>query len=338
MVAKILMYSPVFYPSIGGIETVIATLAEGFSDRGQEVKVVCQTPATDDKTFPFKVIRSPHPRQLLQLTRWCDVYFQGCVSLKGLWPLLICPKPFVVTHQTWYRRLNGNVGLQDRLKLSVSRWAANIAPSQAIAEQLPAPVTVIPNPYAENIFYPRPEIKRDRELIFLGRFVSDKGVDLLIEALSRLKLMGLTPQLTLVGSGPEEATLKQQVQALGLVEQVSFVGSKVGHELARLLNAHQILVVPSRWPEPFGIVALEGIACGCVAVGSEAGGLKDAIGSCGVTFPNENIAALTQIFFDLLSNPDKLAIYQTHAHSHLKRHQKSKIVEDYLKAIEAVVQ
>jgi glycogen synthase len=338
MALKILMYSPVFYPSIGGVETVIATLAEGFSDRGQKVKVVCQTSATDDKTFPFEVIRRPRAQQLLQLTRWCDVYFQGCISLKGLWPLLVCPKPLVVTHQTWYRRLDGSLAWQDALKLGVARFATNIAASQAVAEQLPVPAIAIPNPYAENIFYPRPEIPRDRELIFVGRFVSDKGVDLLIDALYNLKIMGLTPQLTLVGSGPEEPKLRQQVQELELVEQVDFIGVRVEQDLARGLNAHQILVVPSRWQEPFGIVALEGIACGCVAVGSEGGGLKDAIGSCGVTFPNENREALTQILFDLLTHFERLAIYRANAQSHLKRYQKAQVVEDYLKVIEATIQ
>ncbi len=41
-----------------------------------------------------------------------------------------------------------------------------------------------------------------------------------------------------------------------------------------------------------GIVALEGIACGCVVIGSQGGGLKDAIGNCGLTYPNGDVAAL----------------------------------------------
>lgn len=331
------MYSPVFYPSIGGIETVIAALAEGFSVRDRAVKVVCQTPASDDKTFPFEVIRQPQPQQLLHLTRWCDLYFQACLSLKGLWPLLIHPKPLIVTHQTWYRRLDGGLGLQDRLKLWASTLATNIAASRAIAQQLPAPATVIPNPYAENIFHLMPEIPRHRDLVFVGRWVSDKGVDLLIEALSRLKLRGLTPNLTLVGSGPEEHQLRQQVQALGLSKQVDFAGLRVGKDLAALLNSCKILVVPSRWCEPFGIVALEGIACGCVVVGSEGGGLPEAIGPCGITFPNGNVEALTQTLSSLLSNPEKPALYTADARSHLKRHQIATIVEEYLEIIEAVI-
>ena len=104
---KILIYSPLFYPSIGGIETVISILAHEFVTHGHSVKLVSQVPATDAKIFPFEVIRQPSKQSLLKLMHWCDVYFQGCISLKGIWPLLMIRKPWVVTHQTWYCRPNG---------------------------------------------------------------------------------------------------------------------------------------------------------------------------------------------------------------------------------------
>ncbi|MFM9161187.1 MAG: glycosyltransferase, partial [Dolichospermum sp.] len=103
---------------------------------------------------------------------------------------------------------------------------------------------------------------------------------------------------------PEESKLIQQAKDLKINDQVTFAGVKLEHELTKLLNAHQIMVVPSLWNEPFGIVALEGIACGCVVVGSEGGGLKDAIGTCGVTFANGNVEQLTKILFDLLTHPE----------------------------------
>jgi glycosyltransferase involved in cell wall biosynthesis len=168
--------------------------------------------------------------------------------------------------------------------------------------------------------------------------VSDKGVNLLLDALANLKELGLSPSLTIIGSGPEEPNLRQQVKQLDIVEQVNFAGAKVENDLAQLLNAHKILVVPSVWEEPFGIVALEGIACGCVVVGSEAGGLKDAIGACGVTFPNGDVNALTQALFDLLTNPDKLAGYREKAESHLSRHTKAAVAKAYLEVLEKVVQ
>lgn len=335
---KIIIYSPAFYPSIGGIETVISILAHNFLHQGHQVKLISQTPATDQKVFPFEVIRQPNPIKLLQLTQWCDVYFQGNVSLKGIWSLLIIRKPLMVTHQSWYRRLDGSLGWQDYLKHFVTRFAINISASNALAEHIPSVSTVIPNPYREDIFYQMPDIPRDRELVFLGRLVSDKGADLLLEALANLKVLGLTPKLTIIGSGPEETFLRQQVKALDIANQVDFVGIKVEQELAELLNAHKILVVPSRWPEPFGIVALEGIACGCVVVGSAKGGLKEAIGPCGVTFPNENVESLTQTLVDLLTNLSKLSNYKEKAASHLSRHTTVAVAKAYLQVFERAIQ
>ncbi|MFB2773250.1 glycosyltransferase family 4 protein [Pelatocladus sp. BLCC-F211] len=335
---NILIYSPVFYPSIGGLETVVSILAHEFFYQGHEVKLVSQTPATDSKIFPFEVIRQPRPNQLLKLTNWCDVYFQPNISLKGIWPLLISRKPWVVAHNGWYTRTDNNLGWQDHLKHFAIRFATGISVSQAVADHVSTPSTVIPNPYREDIFYDIPEISRDKELVFLGRLVSDKGADLLLEALANLKTIGITPKLTIVGSGPEESKLRQHVKDLDIVNQVNFVGVKVENELAKLLNAHQILVVPSRWQEPFGVVALEGIACGCVVVGSEGGGLKEAIGPCGVTFPNGDVQALTQVLSNLLTDNSKLVQYREKAALHLCRHRQADVAKAYLQVFDQAIQ
>ncbi|WP_166276637.1 glycosyltransferase [Lyngbya confervoides] len=334
---KILIYSPLFYPSIGGLETVVSILAHKFVRQGHEVKLVSQTPDPDSKPFPFEVIRQPSFKHLLALTAWCDVYFQPNISLKGFYPLVALPKPWVVSHNNWYSRTNGSLGWQDRLKHRLLRWATNISVSQAVADHLAVSSTVIPNPYQYEVFGLRPEINRDHDLMFLGRLVSDKGADLLLDALAQLKHQGLTPTLTLVGHGPEEANLKVQAQRLQIVEQVEFLGGKVGEELVQLLNAHQILVVPSRWQEPFGIVALEGIACGCVVVGSEGGGLKDAIGPCGVTFKNGNVSELSILLEKLLTQPQELQRYHVHAKDHLIQHHPTTIAKQYLQVFEQAI-
>ncbi|MEH2319942.1 glycosyltransferase family 4 protein [Nostoc sp.] len=226
---------------------------------------------------------------------------------------------------------------QNYLKHIVTGFATNISASHALAKSIPAPSNVIPNSYREDIFYEMPEVPRSQELVFLGRLVSDKGANLLLEVLAELKKMGLTPKLTIIGSGPEESKLCQQAKDLEIYEQVNFVGVKVEDELVKLLNAHQIMVVPSLWNEPFGIVALEGIACGCVVVGSEGGGLKDAIGSCGVTFPNGNVEKLTKTLFNLLTHPEQLTTYRENAKLHLARHTSKAIAKAYLEVLEAVI-
>ena len=334
---KILIYSPSFYPNIGGLETIIATLATEFSKQGNIVKLVSSTPNRDVEKFNFEVIRQPTPARLIKLMRWCDLYFQGCISLKGLFPLFLVPKPLVTSHQTWYRRPSGKKSWKDYFKKLVSMFATNVAVSYAIAKEIPSNSIIIPNSYQANTFALIPEIKRDRELVFLGRLVSDKGVDLLLQALANLKKRGLTPKLTIIGKGQEENNLRQQAQEFDISEQIDFAGVKVGRELVELLNAHQIMVVPSLWQEPFGIVALEGIACGCVVVGSQEGGLKDAIGECGVTFPNGDVAALTERLAQLLNEPDSLSIYRQKAQAHLARHRQTEVAKAYLKVFEEAI-
>ncbi|MFP4007845.1 MAG: glycosyltransferase family 4 protein [Spirulinaceae cyanobacterium] len=337
---KILIYSPLFYPSIGGTETVTEILAVELVKAGCKVKVISQTPAleTEEKSFPFVIIRQPKPLEFLRLMQWCDVFFQGSVSLKGLWPLLLIRRPLVVTHHTWYRRPEGGLKLPDRLKRWVTLLSTNIAISDAIASNIPGTATVIPNPYWCDRFYIMPEVKRDRDLVFLGRLVSDKGADILISALANLKEKGLQPQLTIIGTGPEEDNLKAQIENQNLDSQVGFVGVQTGEKLTEILNQHRILVVPSRWQEPFGLVALEGIACGCVVVGSAGGGLKTAIGDCGVTFPNNDVQALTDLLFNLLTTPQQLKRYQDSAQNHLNKHKPETVIKSYLAIIEPILQ
>ena len=334
---KILIYSPSFYPNIGGLETIIATLATEFSKQGHLVKLVSSALNQDADKFDFEVIRRPNPAHLIKLMRWCDIYFQGCISLKGIFPLFITPKPLIASHHNWYCRVNGKKSWQDRLKKFVSLFATNVSVSHAIAKQFSGKSIVIPNSYQADTFRLMPEVKKDRELVFLGRLVSDKGVDLLLQALKNLQEIGLTPKLTVIGQGEEENNLRQQAQKLNVAEQVNFAGVKVGQELVESLNAHQIMVVPSLWSEPFGIVALEGIACGCVVVGSEKGGLKDAIGECGVTFPNGDVAALTERLADLLTHQERMSTYRQKAEAHLARHQQTEIASAYIKVFEEAI-
>jgi glycosyltransferase involved in cell wall biosynthesis len=334
---KILIYSPAFYPSVGGLETLVSILAHEFVSAGHEVRLVSQVPDESKCTFPFEVIRRPGPRRLLSLMRWCEVFFQPHMSLKGIWPLFISPRPWVVAHNSWYCRADGRLGWQDRLKHFMARFATGISVSEAVAAHVSTPSRVIPNAYAEQSFYLMPDVARDKDLVFLGRLVSDKGADLLLDALANLKARGLMPRLTIIGGGPEELSLRRRTADLAVAAQVEFAGVQTGEDLARSLNSHKILVAPSRWREPFGIVALEAIACGCVVVGSEGGGLKDAIGACGVTFPNGDVHALTDALALLLSNTERLADYRASAPSHLARHRKADVARAYLQVFEAAI-
>jgi glycogen(starch) synthase len=331
---KILFSSHLFYPSIGGSEEVGWMLASEFCKRGHEVKILTSTPTVEKEDFPFNIIRRAKPSDLLRTLAWCDVYFHNNISLQTVWPLLFLRRPWVVVHHTWIARSNGSLGFRDRLKRMAIRFATNISVSSAIAAKLPVKSTVIPNPYRDDLFIQGPVDQRLKELVFVGRLVSDKGVDLLIEALGLLQKEGREPRLTVIGSGMELESLRALGRVHGVSGQIDFVGVKTGKALVALLNQHRIMVVPSRWQEPFGLVALEGIACGCVVVGSSGGGLKEAIGRCGVTFQNGNVAELASILRRLLIRPDELNRYRVDAKEHLKTHRRSVVAQAYLQVFE----
>ncbi|HVT18471.1 MAG TPA: glycosyltransferase family 4 protein [Thermoanaerobaculia bacterium] len=332
---RILIYSPAFLPAVGGIEILQAQLAEQFARLGHEVTVVTRTPAREPDDFAFRVLRRPGPAALLAAVRWCEVFFQANVSLRGLWPLALVRRPWAVSHHSWYCRVDGRIAWQDRLKRSLLRLAAvSISVSHAVAADLASPSLVIPNAYRDEFFRILPEVPRSRDLVFVGRLVSDKGADLLIAALGRLAGAGLRPHLTVVGDGPELSALRAQAEEAGLTAQVDFAGTRTGADLVRLLNGHRILVVPSRYHEPFGIVALEAIACGCVVVGSAGGGLPEAIGACGQTFRNGSAEELAALLADLLRRPEGLRPLRAAAPQHLARHTGERVARLYLAAIE----
>ena len=254
--------------------------------------------------------------------------------MRTAWPLLFVHKPWVVTHQGWLPR-EGRGGWLGRLKHLLVARAIGISISSAIANDLRAPSTVIGNPYDDFVFRKRPEVPKHRDLVFCGRLTSDKGANILLNALGILRQRSIRPSLSIIGGGPEEQQLRSMTHALSLEDQVTFEGVKTGYVLAQCLNAHNIMVVPSIWREPFGIVALEGIACGCVVVGSESGGLKEAIGPCGVTFPNGDADALAARPEALLSSPQLMVHYRADAATHLSAYTKAAVAEKYLRIFAA---
>ncbi|HYJ05239.1 MAG TPA: glycosyltransferase family 4 protein [Chthoniobacterales bacterium] len=327
---RILLGSHHFFPSTGGIETASNLLAREFVALGHEVRVVTQTAGDGD--FPFAVIRRPGLFELLRHVRWCDVLLQNNISLRTLWPLLFVRRPLFVTHQTWITDSEGGVGWQHRLKRFVLRFATSLAISRAVGDRLPAPSIQVGNPYDDKVFKEVPPEPRTKELIFVGRLVSDKGVSVLLEAMA---LLEAKPRLTIAGDGPERDSLEKQTIDLQLESRVDFIGTQTSEQLAKLLRQHQILVVPSRWREPFGIVALEGIASGCVVVGSAGGGLAEAIGPCGLTFPNGDAHALAHALSRLLEDPAEQNRLRQNAPAHLARFTPRHVAGLYLDAMKS---
>ena len=334
---KILFSSYLFHPSVGGIESVSKILAEKFAAAGNEVHVITQSSGGPPPDVNYRITRRPPPKKLFSLLRWCDLFFQNNISLRSLIPALFLRKPTLVVHQTWLQDTRGEITWNNRIKRALLSRVTNVAISNAVADQISGHSFVIGNPYDDTMFQHVPGVARDKDLVFVGRLVSDKGADLLLHAIKLLRDENVFPELTIVGGGPEEENLRRLAADLELDRQLTFAGQKSGAELAEILNRHRILVVPSRWAEPFGVVALEGIACGCVVVGSQKGGLKEAIGPCGVTFENGNVRALAEQLKRVFKDSNLQGNLRQQAPNHLAKFQPDAIGADYLRIMRKLV-
>lgn len=329
---NILFTSHFFSPSVGGIEVISDILTKYFVTQGHNVKVVTGTSASrsfDIDNYNYDILRNPNPITLFRSYLWADVVFQNNIEIRMLWPLLLVRRPLVIGLQTWIRTSSGRRGIVQFIKLLVLKLSDHvIACSNAIRKDSCNSATVIGNPYDHKIFFRQHIEKKKNSIVFLGRLVSDKGVDLLLEACFLLRLSSYS--LTIIGSGPELSWLKQLVIDKGMHDNVCFLNAMQGESLAEILNQHEIMVVPSRWLEPFGIVALEGLACGCVVVASNGGGLPDAVGSAGLLFERMNTRDLSNKLKFLLDNPQEQESLRRHSLTHLPHFHSDIISQRYL--------
>lgn len=285
-------------------------LAKEWHEAGHAVTVFTLTPG--EEQYDFTVIRSLSSWKLWKAVRESDACIEANISLKTWWVGVLNRKKWFVTHQltyTHHRSWNG------KLKNYLTFFSRNIAASDYVAGTLKGKSIVIPNFYSSNFF--RDEaIKKNKDVVFVGRLVSDKGAHDLVKALAILKSKSLNIGCTIIGSGPEEGSLRKLIADLQLNTFVSIRGALKGTQLVEEINAHRVMVVPSRWPEPFGIVALEGLACGCRIVCSSAGGLPEAVNGFGLLYKNNDVDALADCIMKAIEAPvysaDEFSIIQSY--------------------------
>ena len=113
-------------------------------------------------------------------------------------------------------------------------------------------------------------IRRDAGLpivLFVGRLVPYKGVDVLLDALK-----GVDAAAFIVGDGPQRSSLEAQAHRLGIGNRVKFLGAVAGEELAALYRACDVFVLPSvTRQEAFGVVQLEAMAAGKPVISTDVG-------------------------------------------------------------------
>jgi glycosyltransferase involved in cell wall biosynthesis len=332
---KILLFSHSFYPNIGGIESISLMLANNFDQRQDvSVIVVTRTKENGNKSFPFLVVRDPSLHEIISLLKNCDIVFENNPCFGMSWPNLLIRKPKIVGLQTWITAPNQKETLQQRLKKRIlNDYNVVTACSKKIKTFTFNKAVIIGNPYDSKVFKQYTVVKK-HDFVFVGRLVSDKGADMCIELLNELNILeNKKYSLTIIGDGFEMKKLRVLATTYNLTKQIRFLGFLPAEAIAKELNEHSYLVVPSRWEEPFGIVALEGMACGCIPIVSDGGGLPDAVGRAGVVFERNSLSSLVQSTIQLLADAEKQRNLRQLAIAHLSLHTEKRVSERYFEVI-----
>jgi glycogen synthase len=193
----------------------------------------------------------------------------------------------------------------------------------------PARITMIPNgidprdlePVVGDLPGLRARYARPDELLVLlvGRLVYEKGFHLALDALAPVIGRLGNVRFVVAGTGTAEAELKRQARRLGLGRHGSFLGWIGDDMLHSLYRVADMCIVPSIY-EPFGLVALEAMASGCLCVVADTGGLREVVpgdGTVGLRFPSRDAAALRDILEQVLTDDQARAQLVAEAREHV---------------------
>ena len=342
MLLNICIFSRAFHPAVGGLERMAQILATQFSKAGHRVVVITDKPSTAEDTFPFEVVRTSSYWQRTRSFARADVVLFMNVSLHGLVAAIFAGTPLIFSHQGIYQGAGILGHFLEWLKRQACRFFGNICCSNFVATNIPALSTVIPNAFDDVLFKNEHADTRARDFVFCGRLVSDKGADVCLRSFHQVLQHYPAATLSLIGEGPERDSLLSLTKGLRLSNSVEFLGSLLGRPLVDALKRHSCLVVPSLWQEPFGIVALEGIACCDTVIVSKRGGLPEAIGPCGVAVEptvEELSAAMIQVMQAKRKNlPLPGQVSQMVRNQHLAEHSASKVAFRYLSVLGSAVE
>lgn len=316
---RILFWCDSFWPEIGGLEVFCLELSTALAKRGHSCAVI-----TDDRTGTIGGSAPRHGE--VNIHRF---QFAGRLRERRLPEMLATRRDlarvveelnpdvihvnthhssvYFLIHQQKIRRRPSILTLHDRylfqsrgpLSDAVLRDATAITAISGLMRDeilafdptLAPKLQLIPNALPVPEIEPAPLPWPPRLLAF-GRVVHEKGFDLAIEAFVRVAAACPEVTLTLAGDGDELDSLKSLAQKTGFASRIHFTGWIEPHEIPALLNRHSIVLMPSRWREPFGLVAVQAAQMGRPIVAAASGAIPEIVvdGVTGCLFENENVA------------------------------------------------
>lgn len=287
----------------------MAALAKALAERGHRVRYIAQKLSLAERTElgwtvpeldEVELVHCPSRNELIRLAQTAgpevEHIFQG---FRGNGLLAYAYRtlgrqnaPFWVFLETVDDRGVRGMARRAYYRLLFWRWRSSLRGVLAVGAKMSAWVVargidqarVHPFTYflPEDSILPAPA-RQDEDtvrLMFVGKLIERKGVDVLLHAIASARLGRNEICLSIVGSGPEDQALKALAERLGLNENVRWLGSRPIEEIPLLMATADLFVLPSRF-DGWGAVVTEALMAGTPAIATDMCGAAEAVRASG---------------------------------------------------------
>ncbi len=331
---RVLFWTDWFLPSIGGVEVFAARLLPALARRGHEITVVAghHRPGLPDE-FDHEGVRVR--RYWFHAILAANDVDRMAEALRAVWRLQREHPPDLIHLNTLGPSVLFHLASLGRRPASVLLTMHSPVPADAArgdtlaGRALRSADWVNCNSHAvhADLLRVAPEL-RDRSsvtyygmpvpahrpserptaaprVLGFGRLVADKGFDLAVRAFAMVLPRVPDARLVLAGDGAARAELEALACSLGLSGAIEFLGAVPPDAVPALVDRAALVVVPSRWDEPFGLVALEAAFMARPVVAARVGGLAEVVedGTTGILVDREDPTALAHAIVRLLEDP-----------------------------------
>ena len=223
-----------------------------------------------------------------------------------------------------YLRWYSFIGMQKRVSRSLSHIiTVSACARDDISTDFNIPrnrFRIVPNGIDTRLFYPIPEITREKNRIMVTNSADMplKGLRYLLQAVADLSKTRKI-RLVVVGSPKKNGAIVRLIARLGIGRLITFTGRINHEEFVRQYARASIAVVPSVY-EGFGLPAGEAMACAVPVISTTGGALPEVVGDAGILVPPENPEVLGYAISDLLDNPDKANRLGQAGYERVQRH------------------
>ena len=333
---RLLYWTEFFWPTIGGVETYATQFIPALRDRGYEIAVITvhQYDYPEEETvdgtpvyrLPFhEVLRGRDPEAFVKLRRQVEAirndFAPDLIHANLYGPSIALhletnrrsPVPTVIAIHTDFSE-SGGMGNIVRRSLDQAAWVTAVSKAllgdiRSMFPQIKDKSSCIYNGLVTENIEPRPLSADPPRVLCIGRLIREKGFDVALDAFARVRDGFPNAKLTIAGEGLERPALERQAEALGLGESVAFAGWVEPDAVYELVSQSTVMLVPSRWREPFGIVAIEAALMARPVIAARTGGLAEVVidAKTGFLVDKEDPQALADRLKEILSQPELAA-------------------------------